>query len=220
MKNVYLILSVFLFFSLHSFAQSEDQDPRFLFNKFEKGKVVFKKGGASLSMLNYNLLLSKFVFLSEDKAIMELGNPSLVSYIDINGRIFEQVKDSEFYEKMKADSANLHLYVKWSSSLMSQNKKSGYGVNPNASSNSSSDVDYDGHSFKSKVNKDIVLNAKNSFFIKLDGKFQKFNSADSLAKLFKSNETEIKKYLKDQKLNFKDIDDIKKAVEYCSQYKE
>lgn len=29
------------FFSLYSSAQNEEQDPRFLFNKFEKGKVVF-----------------------------------------------------------------------------------------------------------------------------------------------------------------------------------
>lgn len=219
MKNLFFIFLALSIFPIYLSAQNGEQDPRFLFDKFEKGKIVFNKGGSSEAFLNCNVLLGKFVFLSDDKTIMELGNPSLVSYIDINGRIFEHIKNSDFYEKVKDGSEKLLLYVKWSSSLMSQGQKSSYGVNPGTSSGSS-DVDYDGYSFKSKVDKNIVLNPRNTFFIKLDNKFQKFNSADSLAKLFKNNEAEIKKYLKEQKYDFKKLDDIKKAIEYCSQYME
>lgn len=45
-----------------------------------------------------------------------------------------------------------------------------------------------------------------------------FYALHSLAKLFKENENEIKKYLKEQNFDFKNIEDIKKAVGYCSQY--
>lgn len=219
MKSRFYIFLCVILFPLFLVAQ-EELDQRYLFDKFEKGRVVYKKGGVSGALFNYNILTGKLVFLGDDATIMELANPSLISTVDIGGRIFEQVKGSDFYEKIKLSSEDLPLYIKWHSSLVTKGKTGAYGiksVNTSSVEKASLNQDNDSRIFELKVDKDIVMNPKNTFFLKIDNKFKKFSSVDSLAKLFK-NENEIKEYLKSQKLDFKNIDDVKKAVEFCSQF--
>lgn len=220
MKNKYYIFLCILIFPIFLTAQ-EELDQRYLFDKFEKSRVVYKKGGVSGAFFNYNILTGKLVFLSDDATIMELANPSLISTVDIGGRIFEQVKGSDFYEKIKLSSDDLPLYIKWHSSLVTKGKTGAYGVksvNTSSVEKASLNQDNDGRIFELKVDKDIVMNPKNTFFLKIDNKFQKFSSPDSLAKLFKGHENQIKEYLKIQNLDFKNVEDVKKAVEYCSQF--
>lgn len=80
--------------------------------------------------------------------------------------------------------------------------------------------DFNGHTPDLVLGKDVVKQPKNSYFLKIKGKFQKFNSFDSLAKIFKKHELEIKEQLKESNFDFKNIEDVKKAVEYCSQFVE
>ncbi len=222
MKNKHFTILCLILLPILSYAQ-DDSGSKFLFEKFEKGKVIYKKGSTTTASFNYNILTGKMVFMGDNNVIMELANPSLISFININDRVFEHIKNDEFYEKVKLNSETLPLYIKWHSSFIAKGKTGAYGmrsVNNSSTEMKNINQDFNGHTPDLVLGKDVVKLPKNSYFLKIKGKFQKFNSFDSLAKIFKKYEFEIKEQLKELNLDFKNIEDVKKAVEYCSQFVE
>lgn len=91
MKNKHFTILCLILLPMLSYAQ-DDLDSKFLFEKFEKGKVIYKKGSTTTASFNYNIFTGKMVFMGDNNVIMELANPSLISFININDRVFEHIK--------------------------------------------------------------------------------------------------------------------------------
>jgi len=220
MKNKFFLIVFYLFLPLFLFAQ-KDADWRYLFDKFDQGEVVYKKGAKDNADFNYFLITGKMVFLSKDGVVMEFTNPSIVSHVNIKGRVFEQIKNDIFYEQIKIND-NCDLYVHWLTKVVSKGREGAYGKETKESgmfgvhylSKFSSNIGY----YDLDVKGQYDISSNNGYFLKIDGKFKKFSSTDSLAKLFKGHEKEIKEYFKTQRVDFKDVEDVKKAVNYCSQF--
>ncbi|MDR2948408.1 MAG: hypothetical protein LBV71_04290 [Prevotella sp.] len=219
MKNRCFLL--FFILPVLILAQTQgDFEKRYIYDQFTSGRVVYKDGGGSNGLFNYDTVLERLLFVSEDK-ILEISNPSDVAFVKIDDRTFEHIKGGIFYEKILVNNDNA-FYIQWKSKLKSKGKKEGYGMTSNTSAVTSWEDVYTGHSpvVKLNVNEDLFVDSNNSYYLKIKNSYKKFYSLDSLAKLFKGREEEIKGYLKDQNLNFKKLNDIKKAIEYCSQYME
>jgi len=219
MNTRYFTVLLFFIASLCAVAQEEEEMTKgYLFEDFQRGQVVFKNGSTSSSLFNYDLLGSKILFKNGEE-VMELANPNTVSHININGRVFQHIKSDVFYEKVKA--GNTDLYVLWKSSLVSEGKNAGYGTKSQTSA-----VDNVSHVYKNLSSNKLSSSEtfktinKNNYYVNIKGKYKQFNSLSTLANIFKNHEEEIKNGLKDEKLNFRKINDVKHAVSYCSQFVE
>jgi len=214
-KNYVLLLLIIL--PILGFAQTKEKKNGFLFENFTQGTMVYKEGATSKSKFNYHVGLEKMLFLNNENKILQLANPSIVNHIKIGDRIFEHIKDGIFYEKISVN--NLLLYIRWHSKMTSKGREGAYGTKSHTSSTGYLDRITDkGETFELNSNEEFEMESLNFFFLKINNKFQRFSSVDSLAKLFKNHKEEISKYLKEQNYNFKDIEDVKKAVQYCSQF--
>lgn len=218
MKNKYLLLS--LFFSLFwvSLELQAQEDNVYIFDEFKNGKAVYKNGAVVYAKLNYDPLNQRMLFLSpSDNALLEIVNPSDISYINIEGRMFEQIKGNLFYERINYN--NFIFYIQWRYKAVSEGKPSGYGMTSTTSAITSvSVINKEGRAIPLNVSEKFNYKPDNFYYIKINSTQKRFSSPDSLAKLFKVHKEEIKKYIKENKLDFDNPEDIKSAVEYCSQY--
>lgn len=218
MKNKYLLLS--LFFSLFwvSLELQAQEDNVYIFDEFKNGKAVYKNGAVVYAKLNYDPLNQRMLFLSpSDNALLEIVNPSDISYINIEGRMFEQIKGNLFYERINYN--NFIFYIQWRYKAVSEGKPSGYGMTSTTSAITSvSVINKEGRAIPLNVSEKFNYKPDNFYYIKINNTQKRFSSPDSLAKLFKVHKEEIKKYIKENKLDFDNPEDIKSAVEYCSQY--
>lgn len=212
MKKKYNLFLFLILFPVVLSAQDLLRDG-YLFDKFEDGKVILKNGQTSKALFNYNTLSEKLLFIS-DGEILELADPDQVVLVNIDNRIFEHIKNNLFYERIKlGDDA---LYVRWKSSSISEGKKGAYGQTYSTSSiDNINQISSSGNVLKLKSSEEFKVVSKNLYYLKIANKFKEFKSPDSLSKLFKGHEDEIKMYIKEQQLDFNNIEDIKKAVTFC-----
>ena len=218
MKNKYLLLSLFFSLFFVSLELQAQEDNVYIFDEFKNGKAVYKNGAVVYAKLNYDPLNQRMLFLSpSDNALLEIVNPSDISYINIEGRMFEQIKGNLFYERINYN--NFIFYIQWRYKAVSEGKPSGYGMTSTTSAITSvSVINKEGRTIPLNVSEKFNYKPDNFYYIKINNTHKRFSSPDSLAKLFKVHKEEIKKYIKENKLDFDNPEDIKSAVEYCSQY--
>ncbi|WP_303893995.1 hypothetical protein [Dysgonomonas mossii] len=218
MKNKYLLLSLFFSLFFVSLELQAQEDNVYIFDEFKNGKAVYKNGAVVYAKLNYDPLNQRMLFLSpSDNALLEIVNPSDISYINIDGRMFEQIKGNLFYERINYN--NFIFYIQWRYKAVSEGKPSGYGTTSTTSAITSvSVINKEGRTIPLNVSEKFNYKPDNFYYIKINNTQKRFSSRDSLAKLFKAHKEEIKKYIKENKLDFDNPEDIKSAVEYCSQY--
>ena len=208
-KNYLSILLVFL----PCLVSAQEEMTGLLFEQFTRGTVVMTDGTSSEAMLNYNSLMQQMCFIGPDGSILAIADPAKVSVIVINGRRFHPLKNDIFVERVPM-STNGSFYVQWKSVLWSRAKSTGYGATTSAAT---TNVGY--------LSKQATLlsstemfegRVENSFYIKdAKNKYKKFNSAKSLGKLFPGHENEIAWFASEQAIDFNNIGDISRIVEYA-----
>jgi hypothetical protein len=213
MKKRLFILLVFLPF-LGLSAQQVFHS--FLFDTFLDGKVIYVNGGERTAKLNYDKVSERALFMlsDADSTILELANTSEIVKLNIANRTFEHIKNGLFYEKTEAGQGS--LYVRWKSTVVSKGKAGGYGTSSatGAIDNVNQTMSRGGL-YNLKPSEEFALNSHNAYYLKINGKFRRFGSFKSLSKLFKNREKEIEAYVKMEKPDFDNPEDIKKIVEYC-----
>lgn len=217
MKRKYTFFLFFCFLVINLSAQNFSKNA-YLLSTFMNGKVVHKDGATSKALFNYNLVNKKILFKGENNEILELSNPNELSYINIGEMTFEHVSGQKFYEKISIN--DLDLYVYWQVQLLPEGKTGAYGVRDQTSSVHQLQTVY---SYLSKTNTistedDFLAYSKNQYFLKINDKFKLFDSSKSLSKLFKGKEFEVERKLTEDKLNFENFEDVKKAIAICSQF--
>ena len=188
----------------------------FFLDTFHNGEILYVNGGKRTAKLNYDKVTERalFMLLDADSTILELANTSEVVELNFAGRTLEHVKNGLFYERIKTGQG--FLYVRWKSTVISKGKAGGYGIRSatGAIDNVGQTVS-GGRLYDLKSDEEFTLNSHNTYYLKIDGKFKRFNSFKALTKLFKKREKEIKAYIEAEKPDFDNQEDIKKVVEYC-----
>ncbi|MFV0332052.1 MAG: hypothetical protein ACK5KL_19865 [Dysgonomonas sp.] len=217
MKNKYYFLLLFILTSTTVFAQQIET--KFIFDEFKQGKLVNKRGDTYQALFNYDIINQRLMFISAaDSTILEIAEPNEVSYINIDGRIFEHIKGTSFYERMNI--GDCVFYIQWKAKYMSKGKKGAYGTTSHTSAVGSIGMieNQGGQFLKLTTAEDFEVKSENLYYLKMKNNLKRFYSADSLAKLFKGHEEDIKEYVKKNNLDFNNLENIKAVVEYCSQY--
>ena len=208
-KNYLAILLLFLPCML----SAQEGMTGLLFSQYTKGTVVMTDGTSSEAMLNYNSLLQQMCFVGSDGSILAIADPAKVNVIVINGRRFHPLKNDIFVERVPVFTGG-SFFVQWKSVLWSRAKNTGYGATTSAATTT---VGY--------LSKQATLlsstemfegRVENSFYIKdAKNKYKKFNSAKSLGKLFPGHGNAIIQFASEQSIDFNNIEDISRIVEYA-----
>lgn len=212
MKKVLLFASLSVLSLLNLSAQQEYY--KFLFDNFEKGKIVYTNSENRNTTLNYETITEKMYFMLQDSTIWELGQPEKIALIYIGDRAFERIDKGIFYERIK--TGNEYMYVRWKTNVVSTGKEGGYGIKSGTGAIENINQTYGkGSVYKLSTAEDFKTVPHNFYYLKIKNKFKYFTSFNALAKLFKKHEAQIKAYAKTEDLNFKDFKDIEKAVTYA-----
>jgi len=215
-RCLFILLSGFLAIAVS--AQNEEQK-RFVLNHFEKGKVLYtKENQATESNFNYETIVERMLFIAPDSTIYELARPDIVSHVIIGSRVFEHVSRGMFYERVNVDNGS--FYVRWKSRVVSKNEGPYGSTRGTARIDNITQMSSMGSVYDLRAAGEIKVEANNFYYLKDNNKFKRFDSFDSLTKHFKKHEKEIKTYVKENSFSFRNMDDIKKVVEYSFSLKE
>lgn len=202
-----------------TFAQKDMYEMKeiFLFDSFQDGVINFIISPSTKAKINYGTVSEKIYFLDKDSTILELTNFRGVSTVQIADRTFEHIKEGILYEKIVA--GDFSFYIRWRTKYRLGAKTGAYGMQTETSSITNYSSIYGQHSgetYHLKTNQQVKTSKNNEYYVKLNGKFKKFNSLNALAKLFKAHQDTIRKYIETEKLKFENIEDIQKAVAYAA----
>lgn len=212
MKTLPLICIIFCCcFNLK--AQNPDSPKSaFLFDSFTKGNVLLKNKLLSNNSLNYNCVKQVFHFMDNGQEMI-LDDNSNVDTIYIDNRKFvPHLK--RFAEYIPV--GNTMLLVDYKTKALPIGKVGAYGT---TSQGSVQNIDYNPvNQQKMEVVDNSVYQFKteNTYYLLQDQKKKKFNNTKSFLKLFpKEQEESISSFIKEQKINFEKVDDVKKLIKFA-----
>ena len=217
MKTIRLWFCVFMLCCFNSlFAQEEEIGNGLLFPQFEKGVVVFKNGIRSSASFNYNMLQQEMLFQDADSIIMAISNPSEILVVIIGERrFFPTSTKCIFYEEIEAGTGS--FFIQRKATELSEGKPAGYGGYSQTSAITSYGTlsgSNTGQVYKLNTNEKFRIKNEYMFYLRSGNSYKKFNSANTLGKLFKGQESKIKEFAKEHSIDFFDPTDVAQIVEY------
>lgn len=186
---------------------------QFLLRNFENGQVFFKDGRVFDASLNYSLFVKKFLFLDQqDNSIKEFSEPEMVSTIKIGKRVFLPTKNGAT-EVLQSDP---YISVQYRGTLKREGKEIGYGGRSETSAVDGLATYHSGNTgYKLETEKFILSRVDKIFRIENNGKQYRFLNEKQFLKAFSNQKEVLMKYIKENEIDFNDIDDVLKLYNYA-----
>ena len=218
MKTIRLCLFMYFFCCFSFLFAQEDLDlgNGMLFPQFESGTVVLKNRMQSSVLINYNLLQQEMLFQDTDSVIQTFADALDVLVVIVGKRRFFPISSGGmFYEEIQAGKGS--FFIQHKANMLSEGKASAYGGYSQTSSitsYSSLSSSSTGTVYKLNIDEKFRIKKDNFYYLQIGKSYKRFNSAKSLGKLFKGKGLQIEEFAKEQSVNFNNIDDITRIVEY------
>ena len=196
---------ILLFFPLFSFSQSD-----MLFPTYKQGTIILKGNKKVNVPINYNATKHQMMY-KQGNDHMILGNIQSVDSVLIGKHRFIPIKN-RFYEVIPVKSK--YLLVDWNISMTNIGYKGAYGqvTHSKVHNYNVSAMTHDIYHTEAKPNTSSLevyrRSNKNTYYIFIDQKMQKFKDKKSLLKLFPERKEEIEKLLKEEKTMFTKVEDV------------
>ena len=212
MKKIFYLIFLFCGGFLH--AQGNGAD--LLFPQYQEGIAILKDGTKAKGYYNYSMLRKQIQYLDDSGNVMTFSNSQEVNVVTIIDRVFENTQKHGFLERVQIGDG--YYYIDWDIKLVSTGKSTGYGhLSQSASSNSY--VLSEDHTSNSQVNGTMVQYDSGitafpdcSYFMSVNGQLKRFSSVNSLAKVLGCCKDELKAFVKEEKINFKDPQDVHRMM--------
>ena len=230
MKTYFVLLM--LFFSGWVFAQerqlieaSSGEDlsskvstnMRYLLPDFTDGQVFFKNSFLSTGKLNYNVLVGEMQFLENDE-VRALETKD-ISVVKIDDRLFFPYRGNEFSEELLS-AYPYKLRVRSKGNISPFAKKGAYGTTSSTSSitSYSSISSQDGQMYNLSVEEDVLVSVRYFYYlVGENGKYLQIANTKTFTKQFPAFSKQIEAFVKENKIRFDNVDDLKKLLVYCSE---
>jgi hypothetical protein len=188
----------------------------YLYPRFLKGTVIFNNGKQIDARLNYNLIISKIQFINNAKDTLAVTNPEDVKNFIAGADTF--LYNKVYYRILLRNSKitlSCHQYTK----VLEVRKEAGYGLSsPTQAVDSYSSIQASDNSGTYKLR----ASAETLFSICTDYLFQTgvnefvIATQKNVLKMFPGKSEGIKKYIKENDINFKKKADLEKLTRYIS----
>lgn len=211
--NRLIVILVLIIITGSSKLIAQIDSTQFLLRNFENGQVFFKDGRVFDASLNYSLFVKKFLFLDQqDNSIKEFSEPEMVSTIKIGKRVFLPTKNGAT-EVLQSDP---YISVQYRGTLKREGKEIGYGGRSETSAVDGLATYHSGNTgYKLETEKFILSRIDKIFRIEYNGKQYRFLNEKQFLKAFSNQKEVLMKYIKENEIDFNDIDDVLKLYNYA-----
>lgn len=215
--RIYTILFVFLsssYIQLTAQTTSEGKYPQYLFPEFTNGVIKLKTGQSQTQKINYNTISEKMV-IQKDAQYLDMTNIEAVDTIIIQDRAFVLINKS-FYEVLV--NAPVTLFLQHKSDLIEQGSPSGYGGTSQTSAiNVYSSVNMAGRTFNMEVPPEYTIKPSSVYWIREGEKLSSFLTMRQLLKIFTKENSEVKKFIEQNRIKIENRDGLVKLVNFYNQ---
>jgi glutathione peroxidase len=183
-----------------------------LFPKYEKGTAIMKNGVRAEGEYNYSTVNRQIQYVGDNQSIMTFEKPEDVVGVAIAGRYFENTPKNGFLERIPVGDGA--YYVGRTAKLIFGGKSIGMGQKAQSYSTSNYTNTNEGSLDYAIYAKDYGMTTTPEYFyyLKKDEKFERFNSASSLAKAIGCCKKELKEFVKKENINFKNTEDVHRMM--------
>lgn len=194
-----------LFASSVGYAQSA-----MLFPDYKPGTIILKGNKKVNVPVNYDATKHLMMYKQGDDHMI-LGNIQSVDSVLVDKHRFIPIKN-RFYEVIPVNSQ--FLLVDWNISMTNIGYKGAYGqvTHSKVYNYNLSAMTHDIYHTEAKPNTSSLevyrRSNKNTYYVMINQKMQKFKDKKSLLKLFPEKKEEIEAVLKEQKTMFTNVDDV------------
>jgi glutathione peroxidase len=210
MKTNLLCLWILLCICPASAQTASSQD--LLYPRFQEGTAILRNGMQVKGKYNFSTVKREIQFLGENDAVMAFEKPQDVYQVIIGDHTFENTPKNGFLERIAVGSGS--YYVEWGNKWISIGKRAGnsrlqsYGINSYKTS-------AEGTSSYPRFVQDegMISLPEASYFMKINNKMKHFTSASSLAKTIGCCKNELKEFVRKEKVDFKNPDDIYRMMD-------
>ncbi|MCU0461278.1 MAG: hypothetical protein MUF36_04590 [Bacteroidales bacterium] len=216
-KNLYGFTAAFLLSVVTLILQGQTTNTgemtQYLFSEFTKCDVLMKNGQIHTTVMNYNIVTGKMVFLSNDK-YFDMTNSEAVDTVMLNGCKFIAAGKS-FYEVLVAKP--IALFIEHKGNVSMAGRPVGYGgTSQVASSSYISSIERSGIQTNLPLPSAYVVNPSTVYWIRRGENWADFTNEKQFLSLFPEKASIIKSFIKGNRIKFDEPDDLIRLVKYCA----
>jgi hypothetical protein len=206
---ILMILSLGIRRSLYSQVTGEKSTPQYLFADFSMSKVKMKSTVVNTSLMNFNTVTGKMVFLEDDEYYVLL-NPLMVDTINLNNHLFIPVGET-WYEVLL--SGPVSLYVQHTGKLLHRGKAAGYGGTSEVSATETlSSMNLREKKYNLPLLPDYIVENSSVYWIRKESNWFSFASAKQFLKIFPEKSSQLKSFIKEYHLKTDNPEHLKKIM--------
>ena len=179
--------------------------------EFVKGKVYLRNNTVSIVPLNYNSVYAEMQFINPKGDTLSVADEKLINLIVINTDTFYY---DNAYMKLILDQGKIKLASSYYFEITKREKVGEFGQPGRGSIETYSNLSNKSYIKDLVVNEIITMTRSDVFYIGDEYNHFKVVNKKNLLDMFAKNQEEVKAYLKENKVNFSDEDDVKKMIVY------
>jgi hypothetical protein len=192
---------------------SDGSMTQYHFPEFSAGRIFMKNGQTHTSVMNYNTVTEKMVFIKDD-SYFDLTNTGMIDTIILQDIRFVPVGKA-FYEVLISDSSS--LYIQYKGELLPAGKPVGYGGTSHlASSTYLSSVDLSGGRYNLPVPPEFTVNMYSVYWIRKGTEWSGFVNEKQFLKLFPEKAGALKAFIKKNRIKIDRKKQMIELMEYCN----
>lgn len=214
MKHILFTLSFFCLV-ISSFSQAQQNGQAFyhyIFPAFAQGVVQQKSGEINKALLNYNALTEEMIF-DQSGQKMALDKTEMIDTVTIENRKFIP-EGKVFYEL--AVNAPVALFIQHKADLISPGNNTGFGTSQTSAITNAADLKTSGGAYQLKLPDDYNLVSKTTFWLRKNNHYYIVKTIKNIQDFFPAKADVIKNYVKVNKTDFKNADDLIKLILFCN----
>ena len=181
--------------------------------QFTSGKVFFRNATKSEALMNYSRLTDQLLFIGPKGDTLALADGKIVKFIALDKDTFYY---HEGYIRLVSNNNVVKLAEKqiWEVADVRKIGTHNRSTNTVAVTSLQQITDRFGRSHDLLLNEDVIIRKKGYYYF--GDRFDHFVNANKkqLLLLFPKEETRITNYLKENKVNFEEKDDLEKLIQF------
>jgi len=196
----------------------------YLYETFTDGKLYYNDGSLSKAKLNFNGMTNEMLFISPQGDTMKFAHPEQASMVIIGSDTFSWF-DNTFLKKVTHNETALNVYQKQELKYLNSEITTPYGSSGISSTTvqggSLSNIGGPGRTGSTAFSdvRVLVFKKTTSLYISnSDGKFFP-SKQNTFYKIFPNDKDKISAFVKEQKTDFSNVEDVEKLINFIAQSK-
>lgn len=211
MKKQFIFLISIIFLVSAAPTLSAQKKRMLLFSEYSNGTILMKSGSKIQVKLNYDTANKNMMYLQGSDEMILL-NSHEADTVYINEEKFIPF-NSRFVEVVELSNGN--AFIDWSLKLGHRGNRGAYGQITQNKVETINTANWSNREYRPESAEVVELKNDNEYWFSKKGELVKFKNEKNLIKHFPGYRDEIKSYIKENKVDFKKVNDVLALLNYC-----